>query len=344
MGRQSRSADQKLALGGNRRRIYPSDEVSWSATYLAVSSCTTHIRRNCPGAIMGGQTGKTPPERFAGALYYPHIHVTDVNWLRANLLIFPHVQRMMPYLFVPDRDHPAVRSFTETYRGDYALLHPAKLFSKRAINAQEGLRQRLILDSQDSGFLEHFGKKAARAKVAAYDFGFQIHAGKLHPPLVDALSEGDRLAWKPVRTEPSLHSDEYLELHPRVGQVVMSTLAIACAQGAGLHVVGDKRSGDLHHTLIARDLDGLYDAWLHPERDLSPPAAPSATRLFEHVIGFASDVSSLSAKKILALTENREPIEALLSALARDASTIAAMDPGNGASRKTKCLIGEQYP
>ena len=35
------------------------------------------------------------------ALYYPFIHITDVNWLKATLLCFPGVRRMVPQSYVP---------------------------------------------------------------------------------------------------------------------------------------------------------------------------------------------------------------------------------------------------
>jgi hypothetical protein len=46
------------------------------------------------------------------ALYYPFIHITDVNWLKATLLCFPGVRRMVPHSYVPT-DSYAVREFCD---------------------------------------------------------------------------------------------------------------------------------------------------------------------------------------------------------------------------------------
>jgi hypothetical protein len=45
------------------------------------------------------------------ALYYPYIHFRDVNWLKATLLCFPQVRRMVPPEFSLN-DSPEVAQFT----------------------------------------------------------------------------------------------------------------------------------------------------------------------------------------------------------------------------------------
>jgi hypothetical protein len=49
---------------------------------------------------------------YRDALYYPFIHITDVNWLKATLLCFPGVRRMVPQSYVPT-DSDAVREFCD---------------------------------------------------------------------------------------------------------------------------------------------------------------------------------------------------------------------------------------
>ena len=44
------------------------------------------------------------------ALYYPFIHITDVNWLKATLLCFPRVRRMVPQSYVPPTPTPSANS------------------------------------------------------------------------------------------------------------------------------------------------------------------------------------------------------------------------------------------
>src|SRR5215471_12941354 len=44
------------------------------------------------------------------ALYYPYIHIRDVNWLKGTLLCFPQVRRIVPSDF-PLNDSAEVRKF-----------------------------------------------------------------------------------------------------------------------------------------------------------------------------------------------------------------------------------------
>jgi hypothetical protein len=75
------------------------------------------------------------------ALYYPYIHVRDVNWLKATLLCFPQVRRIVPKDFSLN-DLPEVRPFLEVTgaRGEpLVAAEPAYHYSA----AQERLSARL---------------------------------------------------------------------------------------------------------------------------------------------------------------------------------------------------------
>jgi hypothetical protein len=65
------------------------------------------------------------------ALYYPYIHIQDANWLKATLLCFPSVRRMVPGNYEPDdsRKQP--------------LLSSVDLFSKGATKAEVNLLEKL---------------------------------------------------------------------------------------------------------------------------------------------------------------------------------------------------------
>jgi hypothetical protein len=193
----------------------------------------------------------------SNALYYPYIHIQDVDWLKATLLLFSQVRRMVPASFTPD-DSPAIRLFTKGYKDNLPLLHSANLSNKRVVHAQEALASKLARDAQNSGFRNTYGYAAARETLAPDALGFQIHQRKLHDSLRTAL-KNSRLAWAPQNREP-YDVSEYVELHPRVGEAVMSTLAIACALHEGLDIVGDKRSEQLHRCLIEKDDQAVYDA------------------------------------------------------------------------------------
>src|SRR5688572_8160975 len=118
----------------------------------------------------------------AGALYYPYIHIRDARWLKANLLIFPKVQRMIPFEFNPD-DSEEIKKFAQWRPGAEPLLQPADLFSKRSIDAQEGLANRLRRDAEHPAFLKRYGREATREWLPRTEPGLQIHVDKLSPLL-----------------------------------------------------------------------------------------------------------------------------------------------------------------
>ena len=179
------------------------------------------------------------------ALYYPYIHIQDVNWLKATLLLFSQVRRIVPEYFRPN-DSDEVREFARETMGRAALLSPANLRTERVEAAQSALLQRIVADAQNPDFVTRYGCAATRGALnhpAAQSF--QIHRDKMLWELIDALCSSG-LAWLPDSPEDY----DYLELHPRVGEAVMSTLAVAAATGEGLDIVGDRRSGRLHECLI----------------------------------------------------------------------------------------------
>ncbi len=262
-----------------------------------------------------------------GALYYPYIHIWDVNWLRANLILFPKIERMIPMDYTP-RDDPGVAEFARVSSSGDALLKVARIFSDRCIKAQNALIEKFEEDSREKAFLGAYGKESARKLVDRHDYGFQIHTRKLKQALRDVLCKNG-LAWEPVNLEPDDDALGYVEVHPRVGEAVMSTLAISCAQADGLDIVGDSRSGKLHECLLEKDLESVYEAWLHPEVSTDPPPSATGEELFEFILGFHGDLSKLSAERLRELQKERKPIDDLLGKLREKTSKIPDMDHGS---------------
>lgn len=56
------------------------------------------------------------PTRDRDALYYPYIRIHSQNWLKATLLCFPRVRRILPENFTPF-DVPEVKAFTDLRLG-----------------------------------------------------------------------------------------------------------------------------------------------------------------------------------------------------------------------------------
>jgi hypothetical protein len=260
------------------------------------------------------------------SLYYPYIHIYDPEWLKATLLLFNQVRRMTPRPGAQGDDDESIDPFTRWQGGREPMLESANLWSERAVAAQVELAQRLRSDAEDPAFLNRFGQPAVEAIRGADEHGFQIHQMKLHESLKDALRETG-LAWKPGNPEGYDLWEEYVELNERVGQAVMATLAIACATGEGLDIVGDKRSGPLHDCLTRKKPRDVYDAWLKPTQNIADPPQADARELFEFVVSFACDTTKLDAEILGKMTSNREPIRRLMGALAERAKRMDAMDP-----------------
>lgn len=264
--------------------------------------------------------------KVAGALYYPYIHIDNVDWLLSNLIIFPCIKRMIPMNFT-GRDSVRVRALAEDFDGREALLQRANLFSPTVIQAQSNLATKLKRDGKDNRFLSHYDKQAAGSVIDSNPYGFQIHVQKLSEELKDALFD-TQLAWDADKKEPYDKHSEYVEVHPRVGEAVMSTLAISCAQDDGLDIVGDKRSGELHRCLLEKRLDTVYESWLGLDSEVEPPQPATGEELMEFIFGFAGNLSTLSVDSIRALSAERAPIDDLLSALREEAATIPTMRRG----------------
>jgi hypothetical protein len=276
--------------------------------------------------------------KSAGALYYPYIHIRDMNWLRANLIIFPHIQRMLPFNYSP-LDGDGIEEFTRCFGDKEPLLQPANIFTDRVIDAQRVLASKLKRDSESEDFKERFGIKAARS-AKTNNYGFQIHVEKLSYELKNSLRDS-QLAFDPEVPEPYDGNSEYIEVHPRVGEAVMSTIAVACAQNDGLDIIGDGRSGELHSCLLEKRLDEVYESWLDPNRHLDAPPKATGEELMEFILGVPGDLSVLTAEKLHELAEEREPIDDLIGALRTHAAQIPAMAPGTNREDRFKQVATE---
>jgi hypothetical protein len=122
------------------------------------------------------------------ALYYPYIHIRDANWLKAALLTFPQVRRIVPRDFTLD-DPDEVRPFgtVKGARGT-ALLAEEAAEMRSVHEAQERLLQRF--EAAPREMLERFTRARAEAEHAADPNAFQMHARKMRPLLYFLRSRG----------------------------------------------------------------------------------------------------------------------------------------------------------
>src|SRR5712691_1635254 len=108
------------------------------------------------------------------ALYYPYIHIRSENWLKATLLCFPKVFRMIPYGEYAPEDTPQIQRYVQPNERGECLLDSRGTAAENAIVAQK----KLLLKIQAH---EEFITKAY-ANVPQGD-KYLIHDAKMEPGL-----------------------------------------------------------------------------------------------------------------------------------------------------------------
>ena len=246
--------------------------------------------------------GTMPVERRA--LYYPWVHFQSDEWVKKALLVFPGLFRM-----VADQQVPDDTTLIYDLRGSGLIRH-ANLETPNALEAQRALQGLIEVDlARDAKrFKGLFGKEAANRSGQP---SFQMNPGKASGDLFSFL-ERNGLVWEP---KTPLHW-QYKELHPDLGQAVMGTIAMACAEDAGLQILGVDSprgkdvSSELNSTLAAGDRAGPYARFVRKE--LSPGKAPEgADQLFHTLVRVNCDVSKLDARSLVQMQQEREPLRLL---------------------------------
>lgn len=259
------------------------------------------------------------------ALYYPFIHVRDVNWLKGTLLCFPHVFRMTPPGFSLN-DSQEVRPFGKTKgRQQRPLLDQAELYGGSVASAQRRFLRKLEQDYEENGreMHERFSLVRARRDYPHADGEnlFQIHRDKFS---IDLLSFLDKtgLAWQPAMPN---RRNEWVALHPALGEAFMSTMAAAVARSNGLDIVTS--SGPVHSALALKNEDALYDQLVRRRQVYAKPRKTQvANQLIQLVVRTRFDISRLSARDIASMSKDREGLFALREEISKVASRIPAMD------------------
>lgn len=231
-------------------------------------------------------------------LYYPYIHMRDVEWLKRNLLLFPQICRMIP-LGVAPADSDAVEDFKRTEGPFGPLLERIDPSSGRSRAAMQRLTQQfnVRIESDKAELVRRFGADAAAAlRTATNPYGFQIQTLKAME-LADLLLGSD-LAWNPVRQEPH-YPIGYIEVHPHVGEAIMTTMAVACAQDFGLEILTDNK--ELHHCLAEKELESVFETWIDRQGVHADPVKPQPECKLAVAVLECLDVSKLTPAGIVAL-------------------------------------------
>jgi hypothetical protein len=265
------------------------------------------------------------------ALYYPYVHITDVNWLKATLLSFPNVRRMVPRDYMPN-DSEEIKKFCQTSgpRGE-AVLTNANLFSKVATDAEKDLLIRL---RQNDAFIRSRYSRGITIKQLGPAAGaFRLHDEKIILELYSYLMSGgpkDSLAWWAEHPDdrPDRHGrGRWLALHPALGSAILAVKAIAIAEDLGLDIVTD--SSSVHHTVVSKRRDDIFKELIGEPNPSQPPTTDDTIDdLAEIVVATNFDVSRLSVEQIAELLADGKDLRRFKTALLPVAAGIPAIrDP-----------------
>ena len=262
------------------------------------------------------------------ALYYPYIHIRDVNWLKATLLCFPQVRRVVPTDFYLNDDEE-VRPF-RTVRG--ARGQP--LLTEEYTDMQEygspvhQAQNRLLKVLEDNAALVHsrFSRDVAIRDFPKNPDAFQMHTGKMLWGLADYLVSHE-LGWFARQLQSAASDTRWVALHPVLGEAIMSMIAIAIARAKGLDIVTS--SGRVHHAMAVLDEDEVIDHLLERGTGrLATTPAELADELAEIVLTTRFDVSRLTAEQIAELIKDGKDLRAFKTALIPIAKSLPdVLDP-----------------
>jgi len=116
----------------------------------------------------------------------------------------------------------------------------------------------------------------------------------------------------------------FVRVHPLLGELIMSTLAIACAKDEGFNIVAE--NGRAHRYLANHDDLGAYKEFTQPRTKATRKALVSdGGGIFEIIAFQKCDVSKLTPEALGKLSDDRDAIEDLKAALEKIARSIPKM-------------------
>jgi hypothetical protein len=227
-----------------------------------------------------------------GALYYPYIHPRDPNWVKATLLAFGSLHRLVPTGFRL-KDELEIAQLAKGKEGRRFVIN---ILTDRpdVRGAQLELLEELA-NSDLETLRERFGLSATRKQYRTGD-RFQIHYDKILHELHQWLEAHD-LCW-PTRIDLD---GRWVGVNPDLGSALMSVMSVSAARHDGLSVVTER--GDLHHALAARDATRIVRDLVAPKpRRSSRSTSSSRAHQLAHIVMTAHvDVTKLSAADVMGL-------------------------------------------
>jgi hypothetical protein len=245
------------------------------------------------------------------ALYYPYIHIRDVNWLKTTLLCFPGVRRMVPQGVTPN-DSEDVKPFLDCPGPrNRPLLSPAETLETGQTVASLN-RLKSFLSNHEEEICRKFSKAKTLQEHPDEASRYTVHDEKISSDLIWYLEE-KQLAWRPDESDP-----HWLAFHPAMARAVLSVTAIAVAHNEGLDIVTP--SENAHYGVIRGGEEGVYQSLL--DQPASPVTVDTVDRLAEVFMFSVFDVTALSAQDISNLLNDGKDLRLFKQEIAKLAAEI----------------------
>lgn len=266
-------------------------------------------------------SAKDPQLQARRALYYPYMQPRSVDWVKATLLTFGQISRIVPNDY-PLQDLPEVALLAAQKTKLGLLIRNISPEWSDIETAQILLASKL--QRMNAKLLqERFGKERTALELGSAD-GFQLHEHKLHDSLIRLL-DGASLAWSPDK--PSTGAGRWRSVHPHLGEALMSVTSISAARRKGLDLVTDHI--EMHAALASLDEGQLLGVLLADQKP-APPAPGStdqATDRRGHLIMTTNlDVSRIRNEEMGEVLEDgvgisafRHELAGLVTAVPKDA-------------------------
>jgi len=192
------------------------------------------------------------------ALYYPYIHPRKAAWVKATLLAFGQLYRIVPDGYPLD-DVPEVAALRDLGGPDGKPLIARVSPEWNEIEEAQFVLFQTLSKIPPEELKARFGRLPTIKTFRSAD-KFQIHEEKINLSLLHLL-ERQSLVWRPEHPERgSARPDRtalarlrgtWWSIHPALGQAIMSLTAIAAANREGLDIVTDQAA--LHSALSTLD-------------------------------------------------------------------------------------------
>ena len=230
------------------------------------------------------------------ALYYPNIHLPGENWVKANLLLFSDIHRIIP------EGYEEKSSYLDEYV-DRNLVVSANIYSYGCYKAQDYFLYYLKSElERRPNLVDLLAIKRIKNKDI---FPTTVHAGKLGYEIGEFLID-NKFAHQ--------RKDGFLELHPALGEALMSTIAIACGEESGLAVVTE--NGKVYSWLQTLDsklaLEALIsDDYLLERGSLEIKQKKRLQSKATLALFLEADLSAIKPDNLVGLMDERDAIRDL---------------------------------